>query len=95
MSCSGTTNTKGAYQAAMMGGGGGMTTWMVGEVAAEDKDAEGLDSTEKVICGLVVGDRTSGVRRCNTVGSKMIPVTKLSNRVLTRLCCGKVSRSEF
>jgi hypothetical protein len=46
----------------MMGGGGGTTTWMVGEVATEDEDEEGLDSTEGVICGLVVGDRTSGVR---------------------------------
>jgi hypothetical protein len=69
----------------MMGGGGGTTTWMVGEVATEDEDEEGLDSTEGVICGLVVGDRTSGVRGCNTVGSKTIPVTKLSDRVLTRL----------
>jgi hypothetical protein len=72
-----------------------MTTWMIGEVAAEDKDEDGLDSTERVICGLVVGDRTSGVRGCNTVGSKMISVTKLSDRVLTKLCYGKVSRSGF
>jgi hypothetical protein len=78
-----------------MGGGGGTTTWMVGEVATEDEDEEGLDSTERVICGLVVGDRTSGVRGCRTVGSKMISVTKLSDRVLTRLRCGKVSRSRF
>jgi hypothetical protein len=35
----------------MMGGGGGMTTWMVGEVATEDEDEdeEGLDNTERVI----------------------------------------------
>jgi hypothetical protein len=79
----------------MMGGGGGMTTWMIGEVANEDEDEEGMDSTEGVTCGLVVGDRTSGVRGCKKFGSKMIPITKLSNHVLTRLCCGKVSRLGF
>ena len=79
----------------MMGGGGRATTWVVGEVETEDEDEEGLDSTEGVSCGLVVGDRTSGVQGCNTIGSKMIPVTKLSDRVLTRLRCGKVSRSRF
>ena len=68
---------------------------MIGEVATKDEDEEGLDSTEGVVCGLVVGDKTSGVRGCNTVGSKMIAATKLSDRVLTRLCCGKVSRSGF
>jgi hypothetical protein len=68
-----------------MSGGGGTTTWMIGEVATEEEDEEGLDSTEGVIWGLVVGDRTSGVRGCPTVGSKMIPVTKLSDHVLTRL----------
>jgi hypothetical protein len=73
----------------MMCGGGGITDWMIGEVVTEDEDEEGLDSTEGVICGFAVGDRTSGVRGCKTVGSKMIPVTKLSDRVLTRLCCGK------
>jgi len=72
-----------------------MTTWMVVEVATEDEDEEGLDGTEVVICSLVMGDKTSGVRGCNTVGSKMSPDTKLSNRVLTRLPCGKVSRSRF
>jgi hypothetical protein len=68
---------------------------MVGDVATEDEDEEGLDSTEVVICSLVVGDKTSGVRGCNTVGSKTIPVTKLSDRVLTKLRCGTVSRSGF
>ena len=68
---------------------------MVGEVATEDEDEEGLDSAEGVICGLVVGDRTSGIRGCNTVGSKTISITKLSDRVLTRFHCGKVSRSRF
>ena len=79
----------------MMCGGGGITDWMIGEVVAEDEDKEGLDSIEEVTCGLAVGDRTSGVQGCKTVGSKMIPVTKLSDHVLTRLCCGKVSRSGF
>jgi hypothetical protein len=53
-----------------MCGGGGITDWMIGEVVTEDEDEEGLDSTEGVICGLAVGDRTSGVRGCKTVGSK-------------------------
>jgi hypothetical protein len=79
----------------MMCGGGGITDWMIGEVVTEDEDEEGLDSTEGVICGLAVGDRTSGVRGCKTVGSKMIPVTKLSDRVLTRLCWEKVSSQGF
>jgi hypothetical protein len=79
----------------MMGGGGGTTTWMVGEVATEDEEEEGLSGTEVVICSLVVGDKTSGVRGCNTVGSKTSPVTKVSDRVLTRLRGGKVSRSRF
>jgi hypothetical protein len=42
-----------------------------------------------VICSLVVGDKTSGVRGCNTVGSKMSLDTKVSDRVLTRLRGGK------
>ena len=79
----------------MMGGGGGTTTWMVGEVATEDENEEGLDSTDGVNCGLVVGDKTSGVWGCNTVGSKTIPFTKLSDYVLTRLRCVTVSRSGF
>jgi hypothetical protein len=66
---------------------------MTDEVANEDKDKEGLDNTEGVICGLVMRERNSGVQGCKTVGSKMIPITKLSDRVLTRLCCGKVPRS--
>jgi hypothetical protein len=79
----------------MMGGGGGITNWMIGEVVAEDGDGEGLDSTEGVVYGLAVGDRTSGVQGCKTIGSKMISVTKLSDRVLTRLCWEKVSKSGF
>ena len=49
MACKGAAKNKGAYRASMMGGGGGMTTWMVGEVATEDEDEEGLDSDEGVI----------------------------------------------
>jgi hypothetical protein len=76
----------------MMGGGGGTTTWMFEEVVPEDEDEEGLGGTEVVICSLVMGDKTSGVRGCNTVGSKMSLDTKVSDRVLTRLRCGKGSR---
>jgi hypothetical protein len=79
----------------MMGGGGGTTTWMVGEVATEDEDEEGLGGAEVVICSLVVGDKTSGVQGCNTVGSKTSLDTKVSDRVLTRFPCGKGSRSRF
>ena len=79
----------------MMGGGGGIKNWMIDEVAVGDEDEEGLDSTEGVICGLAVGDGTLGVRGCKTVGSKMIPVTKLSDHVLTRLYWEKVSKSGF
>jgi hypothetical protein len=39
-------NTKGAYLATIIGGGGGIKNWMIGEVATEDEDEEGLDSTE-------------------------------------------------
>jgi hypothetical protein len=60
----------------MIGGGGGITNWMIGEVATEDEDEEGLASAEEVVCGLAVGDRTSGVRGCKTIGSKMISCHK-------------------
>jgi hypothetical protein len=53
-----------------MCGGGGITDWMTGEVVTEDEDTEGLDSTEGVIFGFAVGDRTSGVWGCKAVGSK-------------------------
>jgi hypothetical protein len=79
----------------MMGGGGGITNWMVGEVATKDEDEEGLDSIEGVVFNLAVGDKTSGVQGCKTVGSKMILVTKLSDCVLTMLCQEKVSKSGF
>jgi hypothetical protein len=95
MACSGAANTKGAYRAAMRGGGGGTMTGVVGEVATEDEDDEGLGGAEIVICNLVVGDKTSGVRGCNIAGSKMILDTKVSDHVLTRFRCGKGSRSRF
>jgi hypothetical protein len=81
--------------AAMMGGRSGITSWMIGDVATEDKDEEGLASTEGVVHGLEVGDRTLGVRGCKMVGSKIISVTKLSDLVLTRLCSERVSKSGF
>jgi hypothetical protein len=89
------TNTKGAYLAAMIGGGGGITNWMIGEVETKDEEEEGLASTKGVVSSLVVGDITSGVWGCKTVGSKMISVTKLSDLVLTRICLEKVSKSGF
>jgi hypothetical protein len=79
----------------MMCGGGGITEWMIGEVVTEDEEGEELERIEGVICSFVVGDWTSWVQRCKMVGSRMIPVTKLSDRVLTRLGCGKVSSSGF
>jgi hypothetical protein len=79
----------------MMGGGGGIIDWRIDGVVTEDKDEEGLNSTKGVVCGLVVGDKTSGVWGCKTIGSKMILVTKLSDHVLTRLCWEKVSKSGF
>jgi hypothetical protein len=72
-----------------------MTTWMVGEVVTEDEEEDGLSGTKVVICSLIMGEKTLGVRGCNTVGSKTSPVTKVSDRVLTRLRGGKVSRSRF
>jgi hypothetical protein len=42
-----------------------------------------------------VGDRTLGVQGCKMVGSKMIPVTKLLDHVLTRLCWEKVPKLGF
>jgi hypothetical protein len=95
MACRGAANTKGAYLAAMMGGGGGTTTGVVGEVATEDEGDEGLGGAEVLIRSLVAGDKTSGVRGCTTVGSKMSLDTKVSDRVLTRFRSGKGSRSIF
>ena len=45
---------------------------MVGEVVTEEEEEEGLSDTEVQICSLVVGDKTLGVRGCNTVGSKQV-----------------------
>jgi len=70
----------------MIGGEGGVTNWMIGEVATEDEDEEGLAGTEGVVRGLAVGDRNLGVQVCKMVGSKMSSVTKLSDLVLTRIC---------
>jgi hypothetical protein len=54
----------------MMGGGGGITNWMIGEVETKDEDAEGLASTEGVVCGLAVEYRTSGVWGCKILARK-------------------------
>jgi hypothetical protein len=70
-------------------------TWVVGEVATEDEDDEGLGGAEVVICSLVAGDKTSGVRGGSTVGSKTSLDTKVSDRVLTRFRGGRKSRSRF
>jgi hypothetical protein len=78
-----------------MGGGGGTTAWVVGEVATEDEDEAGLGGAEVVFFSLVVGDKNSGVRGCNTVGSKTSLDTKVSDRVLTRFHGGRRSRSRF
>jgi hypothetical protein len=40
-----------------------------------------------------VGDRTSGVRGCKTVGSRMVSATKLSDFVLNKLCSKNMSNS--
>jgi hypothetical protein len=61
----------------------------------EDEDDDGLGGVEVVIFSLFVGDKTSGVRGCNTVGSKMSPVMKVLDRVLTKIRGVKVSRSRF
>jgi hypothetical protein len=84
MACRGAANTKGAYRAAMTGGGGRTTTEVIGEVATEDEGDEGLGGAEVLVRSLVVEDKTSGVRGCTTVGSKMSLDAKVSDRVLLR-----------
>ena len=66
---------------------------MISEVETEDEDEEGLDHTKGVVCSLAVGDRTSGVRGCKTVGSRTALATKLSDFVLNRLCSKRMSKS--
>jgi hypothetical protein len=95
MAYRGAANTKGAYLAAMMGGGGGTTIGVVGGVATEEEGDEGLGGAEVWIRSLVMGDKTSGVRGCTTVGSKASLDTKVSDRALTRFRSGKGSRSGF
>jgi hypothetical protein len=79
----------------MMGGGGGTTTGVIGEVATEDEGDEGLGGAEVLIRSLVVGDKTSGVRGCTTVGSKMSLDAKVSDRVLLRFRGAIRPRSGF
>ena len=78
-----------------MGGGGDKSVWVAREIVTEDEGDEGLCGAEVLIRSLVVGDKTSGVRGCNTVRSKMSLDAKVSDRVLTRLCGGQRSRSMF
>ena len=68
---------------------------MIGEVATEDEDEEGLAGTKEVVRGLAMEDRNLGVWGCKMVGSKMTSVTKLSDLVLTRLLSEWVSKSAF
>jgi hypothetical protein len=70
-------------------------TGVVGEVATEDKGDEGLGGAEVLIRSLVVGDKTSGVRGCTTVGLKMSLDTKVLDRALTRFRSEKGSRSRL
>jgi hypothetical protein len=52
--------------------------WMAGGVVTEDEGDEGLCGAEVLIPSLVVGDKTSGVRGCTTVGSKTSLDAKVS-----------------
>jgi hypothetical protein len=79
----------------MMGGGGGTTTGVVGEVETEDEGDEGLGGAVVSIRSLVVGDKASGVRGCTTVGSKVSLDTKVSDRALAKFRNGKGSRSRL
>jgi hypothetical protein len=79
----------------MMGGRGGKTAWVAGGVVTEDKGDEGLCGAEVLIRSLVVGDKDSGVRGCNTIGSKMSLEAKVSDRVLPRFHGAIRSRSGF
>ena len=62
-----------------MGGGGGTTTGVVGEITIEDEGDEGLGGAEVLIRSLVVGDEISWVRGCTMVGSKMSLDAKVSD----------------
>jgi hypothetical protein len=77
----------------MMGGGGGKMAWMAGGIVTEDEGDEGLCGAEELFPSLVIGDEASGVRGCNTDGSKTSLDAKVSDRVLPRFGSGKGSRS--
>jgi hypothetical protein len=78
MGCRGAANTNGAYLAAIMGGGGGTTTGVVGEVATEDEGDDEVVGAQVLIRSWVIGDKTSGVQGCTTVGSKTSLDAKVS-----------------
>jgi hypothetical protein len=61
----------------------------------EDEGDEGLCGAEVLIRSLVVGDKASGVRGCNTDGSKTSLDAKVSDRVLPRFRGAIRSRSVF
>jgi hypothetical protein len=79
----------------MMGGGGGKMAWTAGGVVTENEGNEGLCCVEALIPSLSLGDKASGVRGCNTDGSKTSLDAKASDRVLPRFCGGKGSRSRL
>jgi hypothetical protein len=79
----------------MMGGGGGKMAWTAGGVVTEDEGDEGLCGAEALIPSLDVGDKASGVRGCNTDGSKTSLDAKASDLVLPRFRSGKGSRSRL
>jgi hypothetical protein len=79
----------------MMGGGGGKMAWTAGGVVTENEGDEGLCCAEALIPSLALGDKASGVRGCNTDGSKTSLDAKASDRVLPRFRGGKGSRSRL
>jgi hypothetical protein len=69
--------------------------WMAGGVVTEDEGDEGLCGAEALIPSLDVGDKASGVRGCNTDGSKTSLDAKVSDRVLPSFRGAISSRSGF
>ena len=78
-----------------MGGGGGKTAWTVRGVVTGDEGDERLWGVEAFTPSLDVGDTASGVRGCNTDGSKTSLDAKASDRVLPSFLGAISSRSGF